>query len=296
MHKILSHIYYEVRKPQMTWDMVGGFEDIKSTLKEMVCLPLTKGKELAEMNVEPPTGTMIWGPLGVGITMLAEAAATEAGVGYVYISGQEMLGKPEALRNAFHEAVHEAPCVLFISDTEWLCPRAGADYEWEKGNFRGIPPTFADKELSEVFIQEIDALHGVRDVALVGSCYRVDTVDQAIIKEHRRFNRKVFMHPPTLKDREGILRIYFDRMKLYEKVDKAVTIDRLAGLTEGYVGWDIESLCKRAALTAVKRGDKVIGMEHFEAALKEIDPWLTPGMTKKYYDLRDKDCPHHYAF
>lgn len=296
MHKILSHIYYEVRKPQMTWDMVGGFQDIKDILKEMVCLPLTKGKELAEMNVELPTGTMIWGPLGVGITMLAEAAATEAGVGYVYISGQEMLGKPEALRSAFHEAVHEAPCVLFISDTEWLCPRAGADYEWEKGNFRGIPPTFADKELSEVFIQEIDALHGVRDVALVGSCYRVDTVDQAIIKEHRRFNRKVFMHPPTIKDREGILRVYFDRMKLYEKVDKAVTISGLAGLTEGYVGWDIESLCKRAALTAVKRGDKVIGMEHFEAALKEIDPWLTPGMTKKYYDLRDKDCPHHYAF
>ena len=296
MHKILSHIYYEVRKPEMTWDMVGGFQDIKDTLKEMVCLPLTKGKELADMNVELPTGTMIWGPLGVGITMLAEAAAHEAGVGYVYISGQEMLGKPEALRNAFHEAIHEAPCVLFISDTEWLCPRAGADYEWEKGNFRGIPPTFADKELSEVFIQEIDALHGVRDVALVGSCYRVDTVDQAIIKEHRRFNRKVFMHPPTIKDREGIMKIYFDRMKLYEKVDKAVTIDGLAGLTEGYVGWDIESLCKRAALTAVKRGDKVIGMEHFEAALKEIDPWLTPGMTQKYYDLRDKDCPHHYAF
>lgn len=296
MHKILSHIYYEVRKPQMTWDMVGGFQDIKDILKEMVCLPLTKGKELAEMNVEIPTGTMIWGPLGVGITMLAEAAATEAGVGYVYISGQEMLGKPEALRNAFHEAIHEAPCVLFISDTEWLCPRAGADYEWEPGNFRGIPPTFADKELSEVFIQEIDALHGVRDVALVGSCYRVDTVDQAIIKEHRRFNRKVFMHPPTIKDREGILRIYFDRMKLYEKVNGAVTIEGLAGLTEGYVGWDIESLCKRAALTAVKRGDKIIGMEHFEAALKEIDPWLTPGMTKKYYDLREKDCPHHYAF
>ena len=78
MHKILSHIYYEVRKPKMTWEDVGGFEDIKAILKEMVCLPLTKGKELAEMNVDIPTGTMIWGPLGVGITMLAEAAAKEA--------------------------------------------------------------------------------------------------------------------------------------------------------------------------------------------------------------------------
>jgi SpoVK/Ycf46/Vps4 family AAA+-type ATPase len=296
MHKILSHIYYEVRKPTMTWGDVGGFDDVKAILKEMVCLPLTKGSDLAAMNVDIPTGVMIWGPLGVGITMLAEAAATEAGVGYVYISGQEMLGKPEALKRAFHEARHEAPCVLFISDTEWLCPRVGADYEWEKGNFRGIPPTFADKDLSELFIREIDDLHGVRDVALVGSCYRVDTVDQAIIKEKRRFNRKVFMHPPTEQDRRGILGVYFDKMKLYEKVEDGVTVDRLAGLTEGYVGWDIESLCKRAALNAVKSGDKRVSMSHFEAALKEIEPWLTQGMAKKYYELKERDCPHHYAF
>jgi len=296
MHKLLSHIYYEVRKPTMTWDDVGGFEDVKALYKEMICLPLTKGPELAEMNVELPVGTMVWGPLGVGITMLAEAAATEAGVGWVYISGQEMLGKPDALREAFHEARHEAPCVLFISDTEWLCPRKGCDYEFEKGNLRGIPPTFADKELSEVFIQEIDALHGVRDVALVGSCYRIDTVDQAIIKEHRRFNRKIFMHPPTVEDRLGILKVYFDKMKMHDKVEADVSMDKLAELTEGYVGWDIESLCKKAALSAVKQGDKTIGMRHFEVGLKEIDPWLTPGMTAKYYELREKDCPHHYAF
>ncbi len=296
MHKLLSQIYYEVRDPSLTWDDVGGFEDVKAILREMVCLPLTKGAELASMNIEIPTGVMIWGPLGVGITMLAEACATEAGAGYVYISGQEMLGKPDALRRAFHEARHEAPCVLFISDTEWLCPRKGADYEWEPGNFRGIPPTFADRDLSEIFISEIDALHGVRDVALVGSCYRIDTVDQAIIKEKRRFNRKVFMHPPTETDRAGILAVYFDKMKLKGKVDEDVTISRLAGLTEGCVGWDIESVCKRAALNAVKAGDKTIGMAHFEAAIREIEPWLTPGMTRKYHDLRERDCPHHYAF
>jgi transitional endoplasmic reticulum ATPase len=136
----------------------------------------------------------------------------------------------------------------------------------------------------------------VRDIALMGSCYRVDTVDQAIIKEHRRFNRKVFMHPPTVADREGMLKVYFKKMGFYDKVEKDVSIESLSVLTEGYVGWDIESLCKRAALTAVKLGDNALGVRHFEAALKEIDPWLTPGMTKKYYDIRDRDCPHHYAF
>jgi len=106
----------------------------------------------------------------------------------------------------------------------------------------------------------------------------------------------VFMHPPTVGDREGMLKIYFGKMGLYDKVEDGVTIEKLARLTEGYVGWDIESLCKRAALTAVKSGAKTVTMAHFETALGEIDPWLTPGMAAKYYEIRDKDCPHHYAF
>ena len=85
-------------------------------------------------------------------------------------------------------------------------------------------------------------------------------------------------------------------MDLYGRVADGVSIEKLAGLTGGYVGWDIESLCKRAALNAVKSGDSTITMKHFEAALGEIEPWLTPGMVEKYYSLRERDCPHHYAF
>ncbi len=293
MHRKLEKIFYEVRTPKLGWDDIGGFAEVKETVKEMVSLPLMKAGLMEKLGLERPAGVMLWGPLGVGITMLAEAAAKEAGVSFVYVSGQEMLGKPEQIRNAFHDAEHEAPCVLFVSDTEWLCPRAGCSYEWGPGNLRGIPPTFADRNLSELFIREIDAIQKNPKVMLVGSCYRIDTVDQAIIKEKRRFNRKIFVHPPRAVDREGMLRIYMDRMSA---LDPSVSAAALAERTEGYVGWDAESLVKRAALEALKADRETVTMADFEIALTKVTPWLTPDMIQKYHEIDRNDCPHHYAF
>lgn len=294
-------VYYQVRKPRLNWNDVGGYRGVKEILKEMVSLPLKDTKLIREMNVEPPAGVLMWGPLGTGIKMLAEASATEAAASYIYVSGQEMLGKPEELRKAFADAVKNVPAVLFVSDVEWLAPRAGADYEWEKGNLRGIPPTFASKKLTTVFIEEIDKLQdsgqtstAFKGVMLVGSCYRIDVVDQAIIKEKSRFNRKVFVPPPEIQDRFEILKIYIER--LGESADSQIDLMDLAKRTGGYVGWDLENLCKRAALNAVKDGQKKILMKHFLQATGEIEPWLTLGMIKKYYKLRELDCSHYYTF
>lgn len=293
MHRKLKNIFYEVRDPLLSWDDIGGYADVKETLKEMVCLPLKKPELIRQHDLGIPAGVMLWGPLGTGITMLAEACAKEAGVSFVYISGQEMLGKGPELIEAFDCAVHEAPCVLFISDCEWLAPRAGCDYEWGPGNYRAVPPTFADRELTRLFIEQVDRINQVEGVMLLGSCYRIDTVDQAVIKEKKRFNRKVFVHPPTAVDRRGMLEIYMDRMpNLAPDIDR----DRLAEQSEGYVGWDIESLCKRATVNAIKEDASTINARHFEKALGEVRRFLTPDMTEKYWRIRDTDCPHHYEF
>lgn len=293
MHRKLNRIFYEVKDPTMTWDDIGGLHGPKQHVREMVSLPLMKREQLAKHHLTIPSGVLIWGPLGVGITMLAEAAATEAGVSYVYVSGQEMLGKPDELQQAFHDARHEAPCVLYISDTEWLAPRAGSDYEWGPGNFRGKPPTFADRELTEVFIREIDGIHDRDDIMLVGSAYRIDVVDQAIIKEKSRFNRKVFVAPTSEKDRAEMLKIYVERIPT---LGGEVDITRLAGITEGFVGWDIENLCKRAVLNAVGRDSDKVEMEDFAAAAGQVEPWISPDMHDKYWEIYRDDCPHHYAF
>ncbi|MBW6512617.1 MAG: ATP-binding protein [Desulfuromonadaceae bacterium] len=293
MHRKLQNIFYEVRDPALTWDAIGGYADVKETLKEMVCLPLQKPEMLKQHNLGIPAGVMMWGPLGTGITMLAEACAAEAGVPFVYISGQEMLGKGAELVEAFDCAIHEAPCILFISDCEWLAPRAGCNYEWSPGNLRAVPPTFADKALTRLFIEQVDRINQVEGVMLVGSCYRIDTVDQALIKEKKRYNRKVFVHPPSAEDRLGMLNIYMDKMP-----NLAAGIDRkqLAEKAEGYVGWDIESLCKRATVNAIKSDSAVVTAAHFDRALREVRQFLTPDMTAKYYAIRETDCPHHYEF
>lgn len=292
MHRRLENVFYEVRSPRLSWADIGGLAGPKAKMMEMVCLPLARGEELRRMGVELPSGVMLWGPLGLGITMLAEAAATEAGASFVYVSGQEMLGKTDRMEEAFGAAVREAPSVFFISDIDWLCPRAGASYAWGNGNLRGKPPTFADAEFAGRFLALLDSLRPEPGVRLVGSCYRIDVVDQAAIKEKKRFNRKIFVPPPTAEERGEILAIYAGRMPLAGDVD----LRAVAGKTEGYTGWDIENLCRKAAVLAVGEGARQVAQKHFLVALSGIDPWLTPDMKEGYGRIFREDCPHHYSF
>jgi len=292
LHRTLENVFYEIRAPRLCWDDIGGLAGPKEKVKEMVCLPLTRGEALRAMGVSFPTGVMLWGPLGLGITMLAEAAAKEAGATFVYVSGQEMLGKMDRMEEAFAMAVREAPSVFFISDIDWLCPRAGASYEWGPGNPRGKPPTFADIAFTERFLSLLDSLLGEPRVRLVGSCYRIDVVDQAAIKEKKRFNRKIFVPPPSAADRREILAIYTRRMPLAPDAD----LDAVAAEAEGCTGWDIENLCRKAAILAVEEGSDKVALSHFLSAIRSITPWLTPDMVEGYHRIFREDCPHHYSF
>lgn len=292
MHRRLEKIFYEIRDPKLSWEDIGGCAQAKQALREMVCLPLQKREEMKAMGLVPPAGILMWGPLGTGMTMLPEACATEVGVPFIYVSGQEMLGKHGQLREAFREAEDEAPSILYISDIDWLAPRPGASYEWEGGNERGKPPTFADPALTETLIREIDGLQQRGNVALLGGCYRVDVVDQAVIKEKNRFNRKVFLPPPNEEDRREILAIYAGALPSAAALDLA----EIARRTGGFVGWDIENLVKRAALSAVEEGRKEVTQQDLLAALPAIRPWLTPDMVEGYHRLYRDDCPHHYHF
>ncbi|MBI5419443.1 MAG: AAA family ATPase [Deltaproteobacteria bacterium] len=292
MHKKLENVFYEVREPRLSWDDIGGLAGPKAKMKEMVCLPLTRGEELRKMGVVPPAGVMLWGPLGLGITMLAEAAAKEAGATFVYVSGQEMLGKMDRMEEAFKIAVREAPAVFFISDIDWLCPRAGATYTWGNGNVRGKPPTFADPGFTGKFLALLDSLLPETRVRLAGSCYRIDVVDQAAIKEKKRFNRKIYVSPPTPEERKEILAIYAARMPLAEDAD----LSTIAVRAEGCTGWDVENVCRKAAILAVEEGSARVAQRHFLSALEAIIPWLTPDMVEGYQRIFREDCPHHYSF
>ena len=183
MHRKLEKVYYEIRRPRTTWDDIGGCAEAKAALRQMVCLPLMRPADVARMGLVPPAAILLWGPLGTGLAMLPEACASEAGVGYVYVSGREILGKPEALVETLREAEREAPAVLYISDLDWLAPQPGANYAWgPEGNERGKPPTFADREMTDTFLRELDRLQAATAgrLAIIGGTYRIDVVDQAL--------------------------------------------------------------------------------------------------------------------
>jgi ATP-dependent 26S proteasome regulatory subunit len=295
MHRKLEKVYYEIRTPRTRWGDIGGLAEAKAALRQMVCLPLTRSADLNRMGLVPPAGVLLWGPLGSGLAMLPEACASEAGVGYVYVSGREILGKPEALVETLREAEREAPAVLYISDLDWLAPQPGATYAWGPGGGeRGKPPAFADRELTDTFLRELDRLQAATagKLAILGGTYRIDVVDQALIKDKARFNRKVFLPPPDAAARRAVLGIYVGRTPN----DGPLDLEAIAALTEGYVGWDLENVVKKAALRAIEAGHREIVQEDLVAAVPLVKAWLTPEMTEGYRRIFRADCPHHYNF
>ena len=295
MHRKLKKIYYEIRRPRTTWDDIGGCADAKAALRQMVCLPLMRSADVVRMGLVPPAAILLWGPLGTGLAMLPEACASEAGVGYVYVSGREILGKPEALVETLREAEREAPAVLYISDLDWIAPQPGASYAWGPGgNERGKPPTFADREMTDTFLRELDRLQAATAgrLSIIGGTYRIDVVDQALVKDKSRFNRKVFLPPPDLADRRAVLGIYAER----KPNDGRLDLGEVAALTEGYVGWDLENVVKKAALRAIEDDRLEITQADLVAAVPLVKPWLSPDMTEGYRRIFAADCPHHYNF
>jgi transitional endoplasmic reticulum ATPase len=295
MHRKLEKIYYEIRRPRTTWDDIGGCVETKAALRQLVCLPLTRRADVSRMGLVPPAATLLWGPLGTGLAMLPEACATEAGVGYVYVSGREILGKPDALVETLREAEREAPAVLYISDLDWLAPQPGANYAWgPEGNERGKPPAFADRGLTDTFLRELDRLQAATAgrLAIIGGTYRIDVVDQALIKDKSRFNRKVFLPPPDRAARLAVLGIYAGRTPGGGPLD----LDAIAALTEGYVGWELENVVKKAALRAIEADRLEITQADLISAVPLVKAWLTPDMTAGYRRIFAADCPHHYNF
>jgi transitional endoplasmic reticulum ATPase len=148
--------------------------------------------------------------------------------------------------------------------------------------------------MTDAFLRELDRLQqaAAGRVAIVGSAYRIDVVDQALIKDKSRFNRKVFLPPPDAPARREILAIYAGRTPNDGRLD----LDAVVALTEGYVGWDLENVVKKAALRAVEAGRMKVSQEDLLAAVPLVKAWLTPDMTEGYFRIFRADCPHHYNF
>ncbi len=291
--EVYEHTYLDVRKPRFSFDQIAGYEDVKEKFNDMIILPLRYPDVLKRAGINPPTGVVVWGPLGTGKGHMIEAAAGSAGVSYIIIRGRECTDHPRVIRDGFKFAVENKPCVLHLMDIDWLAPRKDADYSWADGSTTGKPDKFGSDEVHRAVHEEVERVAPIQDVIVAASCYRIDVLDQAFTRTSM-LGRKIYVPRPNEENRREIFKYYLKDMTL----SKDLKIDWLVGETEHYVGWDIEALCRKAKLHAMGKNSKGVALstEDFKYALKKVKPWLTPAMTQDYDRIFGEDCIHKYNF
>jgi transitional endoplasmic reticulum ATPase len=291
---VYNHTYLDVRKPRFSFEEIAGYVETKEKFNDMVVVPLNHRKELEKAGISPPSGVIVWGPLGTGKGHMIEAAANVADVNYVIIRGRECTDHPDVIRDGFKFARENRPCVIHLMDIDWLAPRKDADFSWSDGSTVGKPDKFGSDAVHLAVHDEVAGAANIQDLVVLASCYRIDVLDQAFTRTSM-LGRKIYVPRPNLKNRSEILDYYLNGVE----ISKTVDIDKLAKETEFFVGWDLEALCRKAKLLALERNSRsppIISKADFQGALKKVIPWLTSKMASDYDRIFEEDCIHKYNF
>ena len=294
METSYDRVYLDVLKPRFKFSDFAGYEDVIEKFKEMIVVPLKYPDALKRAGVSIPTGLIVWGPLGSGKAHMIEAAADEADINYIIIRGRECTDHPDVIREGFKWARENRPCVINLMDIDWLAPRENPDYFWSDGSEDGKPDKFGSPEVHEAVYEEVAKVAPIEDVICAASCYRIDVLDQAFTRTSM-LGRKIYVPRPNEHEIEGIFKYYLKDVKLAKDID----FKKMAELTDYYVGWDIEALCRKAKLDVIDAGKgepAEIAMDDLLAAQKKVRAWLSQEMAKDYDRIRGEDCIHKYNF
>jgi transitional endoplasmic reticulum ATPase len=269
----------EIETPNVTWDDIGGLEDVKQKLIESIEWPIRYAERFEKLGIKPPKGVLLYGPPGCGKTLLAKAVATESEANFITIKGPEIYSKwvgesERAIREVFRKARQAAPCVIFLDEIETLIPRRDM-----LDDSSGVA-----HRVTSTLLAEMDGIEELRDVIVIGATNRPDLMDPSALRPGR-FDRLIYVPPPDERGRYQILKIYTRKMPLAEDVDLA----KLAAMTEGYSGADLESLCREAGLAALRRSPdaELVTWADFQEALKIVKPSINPQMLKEYEKISE---------
>jgi transitional endoplasmic reticulum ATPase len=269
-----------VEIPDVTWDQVGGLQDVKEELREAVEWPLKYPDLFAQLNATPPKGLLLYGPPGTGKTLLAKAVAHESESNFISVKGPELLNKfvgesEKAVREVFRKARQASPCIIFFDEIDSVAPTRGG----------GGGDSHVTERVISQFLTEMDGLEELRNVVIIAATNRPDIIDSALLRPGR-FDRLLFVPPPDLEARKQIFKIHTRKTPLADDVN----LDDLARKTDGYTGADIASLANTGVMLALRehiskakdpedakkraKGLKV-AKRHFEEALQKIKPMRT---------------------
>jgi transitional endoplasmic reticulum ATPase len=232
-----------VQTPNVKWEDIGGLEETKQALKEAIEWPLKYPKLFEEAGAKPPKGILLHGPPGSGKTLLAKAVASESGVNFINIKGPELMSKfvgesEKGIRETFKRARQTAPCIIFFDEIDALAPRRGF----------GITDSHVSERVISQLLTEMDGLEELRGVVVLAATNRIDLIDPALLRAGR-FDQIFYVPPPNEKARLEIFNIHTKKNPLA----KNVSLQKLAAETDGYMGSDIEAICRETTMLAIRR-------------------------------------------
>jgi len=233
----------QVQIPDVSWDDVGGLDELKDELREAVEWPIKHKDAYDYVNVETPKGVLLHGPPGTGKTLIAKALAKMTESNFISIKGPELLSKwvgesEKGVREIFRKARQAAPCIIFLDEIDSLVPRRSS----------GNSDSHVTENIVSQILTEIDGLEELHNVLIIGATNRLDIVDEALLRPGR-FDRIIEVGNPDSKGRKHIFEIHTKKKPLEGNVD----IKKLVEITDGFSGAEIAAITNRAALVALKR-------------------------------------------
>ncbi|MGB2581597.1 MAG: CDC48 family AAA ATPase [Thermoplasmata archaeon] len=272
----LREVFVEI--PKATWEDVGGLEEVKKAMSESIELPLDDPDSFIRLGIKPPNGILLYGAPGTGKTLVARAIANESKANFISIKGPEIMSKwvgesEKAVRMIFKKAKQVAPSIVFLDEIDAIAPKRGSHHD-----------SGATERVVNQLLTSMDGMDSLDNVFVIAATNRPDILDKALLRPGR-FDKLLLIPLPDTASRRKILEVHTRNMPL-ERVD----LDTIAEKTEGYVGADLENLCREAGLIALrhKKGANKVTSSNFEEALKLVRA-STDQETAKLYESLAKE-------